>query len=213
MWARLPSQSLSHVNKRALSLSVAKATTAVHDVAPKSRLEVMQELSKNNFQPDPTKIPQSLKDLRYPAIGNRDVVGPSLWINHDYHDVVDQPYPAVRFAENTPAVLALREKETGDWTKLTLEEKKQIYRNSFRMTFAEMEAPTGDYKRIAFHCLYLFAAVTLYQYYVNTQLFDQENAPKLERQQVFLKEMVMIGANPISGVSSKYDYENNQWRK
>lgn len=41
---------------------------------------------------------------------------------------------------------ALHEKEKGDWKKLTLDEKKQLYRASFRLTYAEMEAPTGRWK-------------------------------------------------------------------
>lgn len=57
--------------------------------------------------------------------GNRDIVGPSFASNHEYLDEPDQPMPGVRYAANTPEVMALREKELGDWTKLTLEEKKQ----------------------------------------------------------------------------------------
>ena len=43
---------------------------------------------------------------------------------------------------------ALREKEKGDWKKLTLEEKKTLYRASFCQTFAEMEAGDGDWKGV-----------------------------------------------------------------
>lgn len=35
------------------------------------------------------------------------------------------PLPAVRFGENTKEVLALREKEKGDWKNLSLDEKKK----------------------------------------------------------------------------------------
>lgn len=42
----------------------------------------------------------------------------------------------------------MREKEKGDWNQLTLEEKKALYRASFRQTFAEFKAPTGKWKSI-----------------------------------------------------------------
>lgn len=35
------------------------------------------------------------------------------------------PCPSVRWQEDTAEVLALKEKEKGDWTKLTLEDKKR----------------------------------------------------------------------------------------
>ena len=56
--------------------------------------------------------------------GNRDVVG--FGVNGDpiYEDLPEYPCPAVRFRENSSEIMALREKEKGDWHKLTLEEKK-----------------------------------------------------------------------------------------
>ena len=39
----------------------------------------------------------------------------------------------------------LREKEKGDWKKMTLEEKKTLYRASFCQTFAESEAHSNEF--------------------------------------------------------------------
>ena len=43
-----------------------------------------------------------------------------------------------RFREDTPEILKLREKEKGDWKKLTIAEKKVLYRASFCQTIAEV---------------------------------------------------------------------------
>ena len=44
--------------------------------------------------------------------------------NPEYFDREEVPFPGVRFLANTPEVLKLHQKETGDWTKLSLEDKK-----------------------------------------------------------------------------------------
>ena len=59
------------------------------------------------------------------------------------------PFPAIRFQEDTPEVLKLREKEKGDWKKMTVAEKKQLYRASFCLTFAEFKGQNmGEWKGI-----------------------------------------------------------------
>lgn len=56
--------------------------------------------------------------------GNRDVVGYGFNGTASYMDRTEFPCPAIRFGENTQAVMALREKEKGDWSKLSIEDKK-----------------------------------------------------------------------------------------
>ena len=59
------------------------------------------------------------------------------------------PFPAIRFQEDTPEILKLREKEKGDWKKMTVAEKKQLYRASFCLTFAEFKGKSmGEWKGI-----------------------------------------------------------------
>jgi len=58
------------------------------------------------------------------VLGNRDIVGYGVNGEPTYEDIPEIPCPAVRFRENSSEIMALREKEKGDWHKLTLEEKK-----------------------------------------------------------------------------------------
>ena len=52
------------------------------------------------------------------------------------------------FQEDDAEIAAIRVKELGDWKKITPHEKKVLYRASFCQTFAELNAPTGDWKMI-----------------------------------------------------------------
>ncbi|KOC69754.1 Cytochrome c oxidase subunit 4 isoform 1, mitochondrial [Habropoda laboriosa] len=79
-------------------------------------------------------------------IGNREVVGYGYNGEETYLDRVDYPMPAIRFMPSSSDIMALREKEKGDWKKLSLEEKKALYRASYRQTFSEFQAPTGAWK-------------------------------------------------------------------
>ncbi len=73
------------------------------------------------------KIIRKLKLLLFDfhITGNREIVGFGVSGHPDYQDRTDTPCPAVRFKEDSPEILALREKEKGDWNSLTLEEKKE----------------------------------------------------------------------------------------
>merc|ERR1712029_924343 len=55
----------------------------------------------------------------------------------------------IRFKEESPEISAIRAKEIGDWKKMTLHEKKELYRFSFCQTIVEYNAPTGEWKKIS----------------------------------------------------------------
>ncbi|KAJ8969684.1 hypothetical protein NQ314_001638 [Rhamnusium bicolor] len=59
-------------------------------------------------------------------IGKREVVGFGFNGEPNYVDRYDFPMPAIRWKEPTPEILALRQKEKGDWNRLSLDEKKRL---------------------------------------------------------------------------------------
>ncbi|XP_046666047.1 cytochrome c oxidase subunit 4 isoform 1, mitochondrial-like [Homalodisca vitripennis] len=148
-------------------------------------------------------------------IGNREVVGFGFNGAANYVDRADFPLPAIRFKTVTPDIQALREKEKGDWKKLTLEEKKQLYRASFCQTFAEMDAPTGEWKTIT-GCTLFFMSLALWVFMgMKLFVYPKELPPTFseERQQAQLQRMIDISVNPVEGISSHWDYEKNDWKK
>lgn len=120
-----------------------------------------------------SKRPGSLLSLHNPAqlaamssvskIGNREVVGFGFNGIPSYADRLEFPFPAVRFKPTLPDVQVIREKEKGDWKKLSIEEKKVLYRASFCQTFSEMKAPTGEWKGILGMMIFV-ASLTLWSY-------------------------------------------------
>jgi cytochrome c oxidase subunit 4 len=146
-------------------------------------------------------------------IGNRDIVGYGWNGQPCYADRVDYPMPAIRFKENTPDIVALREKEKGDWKKMSVAEKKALYRASFCQTFSEMKYPTGEWKMhlgiaLIFFSLSVYCSLlmSLFVYTDNPITLDEEH------QKAQLKRMLDLEINPIHGISSQWDYENKKWK-
>merc|ERR1712055_720248 len=132
-------------------------------------------------------------------IGNREVVGFGYNGDKNYVDRIDFPMPAIRFKENTPDVQALHEKAKGDWKKLSIEEKKALYRASFAQTFSEMKAPTGEWKPVLGVSL-VIASLSVWVY-----MAMKTFAPERQKQQ--LERMIALKGNPIQGAASHWDYE------
>jgi len=147
-------------------------------------------------------------------IGNREVVGYGFNGSYSYMDHIALPLPAIRFKEDTPDIQVLREKEKGDWKKLTVEEKKALYRASFCQTYSEMRAPTGQWKSIM-GCTLLLVGLS-YWVYIWPKIFVYPPLPEsfsLERRQAQLQRMIDMRVDNIDGLTSHWDYENNRWKK
>nr|KAG5709028.1 hypothetical protein BaRGS_004667 [Batillaria attramentaria] len=123
------------------------------------------------------------------------------------------PCPAVRFKENTPDVMALREKEKGDWNSLSLEEKKALYRASFCQTYAEMKAPTGEWKSIAAAILSALALTGWIIIYMKKFVYpEMPRTITREWQDAQLEKMLAQRQGPVEGLASKFDYEKGEFK-
>jgi cytochrome c oxidase subunit 4 len=153
------------------------------------------------------------KNKYYPKLGNRDIVGSGHNGLPIYVDNPDFPAPAVRFAENTPEVVALRTKEKGSWKELTLEEKKALYRANFRMTYAEINAPTGEWKSILAGALLGLSITGWMMIWMKQYVYPELPHTITEEWKINqAKKMIIERQGPVDGTASKFDYENNKWK-
>ncbi|KAL8575898.1 hypothetical protein ACOMHN_027296 [Nucella lapillus] len=158
-------------------------------------------------------LDQAQRDRIHPKLGNRDVVGWGFNGTASYVDREEFPMPAVRFKENTPDVMALREKEKGDWNSLSLEEKKALYRASFCQTFAEMKAPTGEWKSILAAIISALALTGWIVIYMKKFVYgEMPHTITQEWQEKQMNRMLAQGQGRIEGLSSMYDFEKGEWK-
>lgn len=173
----------------------------------------MRLLSTSAPRRTEVSLDQSARDRIHPKLGNRDIVGWGFNGTASYADREEFPCPAVRFKENTPDVMALREKEKGDWKKLTLDEKKALYRASFCQTFAEMKAPTGEWKSILAGVLFALGFSGWIVIYIKKFVYgEMPHTITREWQEAQLNRMLAQGQGRITGISSKYDFEKGDWK-
>lgn len=165
-------------------------------------------------------------------IGKREVVGFGGNGDATYYDHVNTPFPAIRFKEDAGDVLKLREKEKGDWKKMTLEEKKALYRSSYCQTYAEFTASTNDGFKVWGMTLMVVAFAFFLKFWENRNSKTQFHVKKLlfindfflsvydpypitftkERMAAQRDRWLDMEANPISFYSANYDYEKKEWK-
>ncbi|XP_030379296.1 cytochrome c oxidase subunit 4 isoform 1, mitochondrial [Scaptodrosophila lebanonensis] len=145
--------------------------------------------------------------------GEREVVGYGVNGSPIYIDCVEFPFPAIRYKEATPEICALREKELSDWKKLSLQEKKTLYRYSFGQTYAEFQHFTPEWKLIVGIGLWACAIGFLISLSYCAKLYGPfPETFEEERRQAQLRRIIQLEMQPITGLSSKWDYEKNKWK-
>jgi len=157
------------------------------------------------YQPFPIKT----------TIGSREVVGFGMNGEENYIDNVNAPFPAIRFKEETPEIAKIKVKEAGDWKKMTLEEKKALYRHSFCQTLTELHEPTGEWKKIFgigffFTSLAIWGVIWLKMFVYDMPLRTITDEEHVKAQ---IRRMIDMRVNQVQGFSSNYDYEKNEWKK
>jgi len=154
-------------------------------------------------------------------IGKREIVGFGMTGMATYIDSVKSPYPAIRFKEDNAEISVLREKEKGDWKKLTNEEKKTLYRASFASTFEELEANDGEWKSILGIVMIGMGLSTWMYLGIRYRVLDMYNDEQKEKASAeyrdketkeIMQRMVDEKIGIIDGFSSKYDYDNKKWK-
>jgi len=136
--------------------------------------------------------------------------GAGNWV---YMDRLDKWYPAIRFRKPDDVYRSLQAKEKGDWKKMSLEEKKTLYRYSFRQTRAEFFAPMGYWKPVTALVLYIFGITTII-FWASQKYCCPAFPPTMtnEWKELMLKRMIDLRMEPINGPASKWDYEKEQWK-
>uniref|UniRef100_A0A1B0ABE6 Cytochrome c oxidase subunit 4 n=1 Tax=Glossina pallidipes TaxID=7398 RepID=A0A1B0ABE6_GLOPL len=117
-----------------------------------------------------------LPDQYLDKIGKREIVGDGRKGTSYYYDRADYPMPTVRFPEPTNEINNLHQTERGDWKKMSIDERKALYRASFCQTFAEIQAPTCEFKK-HFGVFLLFIAMAFWvAVFMNLPItFDEEH--------------------------------------
>ncbi|CAF3538091.1 unnamed protein product [Rotaria sordida] len=190
------------------------ASTTTTTTTPGSKSVVQQSpIVLDNTKPPP---PLDADRMRmHPRIGNREIVGYGLKGKPEYFDLVMFPCPSIRWEADTSEIAELRKKEKGDWKQLSTEDKKRLYRASFRQTFEEFTAPSGIWKWTMGWTLIALAGLILaydgwrrVAYPFETP--DSFGEEKLKKQ---LQYHIAARQGPMTGLSAKWDYETGTWKK
>ncbi|XP_019391517.1 PREDICTED: cytochrome c oxidase subunit 4 isoform 1, mitochondrial [Crocodylus porosus] len=132
-----------------------------------------------------------------------------------YVDVRNIPLPDAQYVKNLSVEQkALKEKEKASWNALSIDEKVALYRIKFNQSFAEMNKGTKEWKTIfgatAFFLGFCGLALIWEKKYVFTPVPHTLSEDWVAKQ---TKRMLDMRINPVEGISSKWDYEKNEWKK
>ncbi|XP_078541894.1 cytochrome c oxidase subunit 4 isoform 1, mitochondrial-like [Lissotriton helveticus] len=132
-----------------------------------------------------------------------------------YIDRRETPLPDVRFVRQlTSEQTALKKKEAGPWTKLSKEEKLALYRISFERSYEEMKTRSSDWKTILGGIFYSIGLSGFFLLWTRHYVYgDVPHTFSEDWIAMQTKKMLDMRVNPVTGFSSHWDYEKNEWKK
>ena len=143
----------------------------------------------------------------------REVVGYGSNGDETYQDRLDYWYPAIRFRKEDDVSRSLRSKEKADWKSLSPEDRKLLYRYSFRQTLAEFEAPSGYWKVMVSAISLVLSLATLYAVFLNSYVYP-EVPPTFQNEykEAQVQRQIVLEKGAFLGPAKYWDYENNKWK-
>ncbi|KAM4738302.1 cytochrome c oxidase subunit 4 isoform 2, mitochondrial [Anableps anableps] len=131
-----------------------------------------------------------------------------------YYDRLDTPLPDKPFKDVlSDAEESLKQKEKGPWSQLTNEEKIALYRLMFSQSYAEMKAPTGEWKTVVGGMFFFLGFTGLVVWWQRIYVYPPH--PRTvddDWQAMQLQRMLDMRINPVEGFSAKWDYDKGQWK-
>jgi len=179
------------------------------------RLTKVSILARSLHQSNPLRE-GDLGDLKWSWERNagREVVGHGKDGDEgSYADRYDFWYPGIRFRKEDDVIKAVRVKEKGDWKNLSIEDKKLLYRYSFRQTLAEFDAHRPYWKLTGFYTFVGIIFTLAYSIYTDliatvgsSPTFDPEWVDATTEKELYEDIGYFNSGAPY------YDFENNKWK-
>ncbi|CAL8399384.1 unnamed protein product [Arctogadus glacialis] len=108
---------------------------------------------------------------------------------------------------------ALKEKEKGDWGKLTKEEKLALYRLAHQHSYCEMRQGSSEWKTVLGGVFFMLGFSGLLVWWQRVYVFGEVPhtlSPEWIEKQT--QRMIDMQVNPVQGFSVYWDYEKKQWK-
>uniref|UniRef100_A0A8C5AQR7 Cytochrome c oxidase subunit 4 n=1 Tax=Gadus morhua TaxID=8049 RepID=A0A8C5AQR7_GADMO len=123
---------------------------------------------------------------------------------------LDTPLSDVPYVRDlTNEQRALKEKEKGDWGKLTKEEKLALYRLAHKQSYCEMRQGSSEWKTVLGQWVDLSLMTLFFPPSVFGEVPHTLSPEWIEKQ---TQRMIDMQVNPIQGFSVYWDYEKKQWK-